>query len=197
MCYSAQVVQAARKLSRQLGIRFDYAEAEKLFFRRLEAPSVVISRGFDANFEEPTNDQERRIKGAIDDHRARLATKLEKDLFSQKNRLVSAERSLRGKEIKKAREDVRIATNKIETLTVKLADLRRTETKPRDNRIFPMVYAGFSSSRADTLCSRRCVIFVGRQGSRRSTTRNFPVYTMPDAITWRSSGPINLGLTMQ
>jgi putative SOS response-associated peptidase YedK len=142
MCYSAQVIQMARKLHRQLGIRLDYDEAERLFFRRLDDPGLNISRGFEANFEEPSNDQERRIKSAIDEHRSRLATKLERDLFSQKTRLVTAERLLKDKETKKAREDVRISTNKIETLTTKLNDLRRTEPQSRDNRIFPLVYAG-------------------------------------------------------
>jgi hypothetical protein len=94
MCYSAQVVQMARKLSRQLGIRLDYSEVERLFFRRLEDPGVNISRGFEANFDEPANDQERRIKAAIDEYRSRVASKLETDLFSQKTRLVNAERSL-------------------------------------------------------------------------------------------------------
>src|ERR1700737_1897326 len=142
MCYSAQVVQMARKLHRQLGIRLDYAEIEKLFFRRLEDPSLNISRGFEANFSEPANERERRIKEAIDVHRSRMATKIEKDLFSQKTRLVNAERSLKEKETKKAREDVRIATAKIATLMTKLADLRRIEPNSEDNRIFPMVYAG-------------------------------------------------------
>jgi putative SOS response-associated peptidase YedK len=142
MCYSAQVVQAVRKLHRQLGIRLDYYEAEKLFFRRLDDPSLMISRGFEANFDDPANDQETRIKAAIDEHRSRMATKLERDLFSQKSRRVNAERSLKEKETKKAREDVRIASNKIETLTTKLSDLRRNETKAADDRIFPMIYAG-------------------------------------------------------
>jgi putative SOS response-associated peptidase YedK len=132
----------ARKLHRQLGIRLDYDEIEKLFFRRLEDPSLNISRGFEANFDDPANEQERRIKGAIDEHRSRMATKFEKDLFSQKTRLVTAERSLKDKETKKAREDVRIATSKIATHATKLTDLRRTEPNPDDNRIFPMVYAG-------------------------------------------------------
>ena len=114
MCYSAQVVQVVRKLHRELGIRLDYDEAFKLFMRRLDDPSLVISRGFEANFDDPTNDQEQRIKSAIDEHRSRMATKLEKDLFSQKTRLVNAERSLKDKETKKAREDVRIAAKKIE-----------------------------------------------------------------------------------
>jgi putative SOS response-associated peptidase YedK len=142
MCYSAQVIQMARKLHRQFGIRLDYAETEKLFFRRLEDPTLNISRGFEANFDDPANDQERRIKEAIEEHRSRLARKLEKDLFSQKTRLVNAQRSLQIKETKKARDDVRISTSKINLLGTKLTDLRATEPKPADNRIFPMVYAG-------------------------------------------------------
>jgi putative SOS response-associated peptidase YedK len=142
MCYSAQVIQTARKLHRRLGIRLDYADAERLFFRRLDDPTLNISRGFEANFDEPSTEQERRIKGAIDEHRSRLASKFEKDLFSQKTRLIVAERSLKEKETKKAREDVRIASSKIDTITTKLSNLRRTDTQPDDNRIFPMVYAG-------------------------------------------------------
>jgi putative SOS response-associated peptidase YedK len=142
MCYSAQVVQVMRKLHRTLGIRLDYEEAWKLFARRLEDPGINISRGFEANFEEPRNEDERRIKAAIDEHRSRTATKLEGDLFAQKTRLVNAERALLLKETRKAREDVRIATAKIESLSAKLGDLRRTEPKARDDRIFPMVYAG-------------------------------------------------------
>jgi putative SOS response-associated peptidase YedK len=142
MCYSAQVIQVVRKLHRELGIRLDYEEAFQLFMRRLDDPSIAVSRGFEANFDNPANDQERQIKAAIDEHRSRTATKVEKDLFSQKTRLVNAERSLMEKETKKAREDVRIATTKIETLTTKLSDLRRSETSPDDNRIFPMAYAG-------------------------------------------------------
>jgi putative SOS response-associated peptidase YedK len=142
MCYSAQVIQMARKLHRQLGIRLDYDDIEKLFFRRLDDPSLLISRGFEANFDDPATDQERRIKGAIDEHRSRLASKMEKELFTQKTRLVNAQRQLKEKETKKAREDVRISTNKIETLSTKLTLLRSSEPNDEDNRIFPFVYAG-------------------------------------------------------
>jgi putative SOS response-associated peptidase YedK len=142
MCYSAQVIQVVRKLHRELGIRLDYEEAFRLFMRRLDDPSIAVSRGFEANFDNPSSDQDRQIKAAIDEHRSRTATKVERDLFSQKTRLVNAERSLKQKETKKAREDVRIATTKIETLTTKLSDLRRSETSPDDNRIFPMIHAG-------------------------------------------------------
>ena len=142
MCYSAQVIQMARKLHRQLGIRLDHDEIEKLFFRRLDDPSLQISRGFEANFDEPATEQELRIKGAIEEHRSRALSKIEKELFTQKTRLVTAERSLQEKATKKAREDVRISTNKIETLATKLSRLRSSEPNEEDNRIFPFVYAG-------------------------------------------------------
>lgn len=131
-----------RKLSRQLGIRLDYDEIEKLFFGRLDDPGTLISRGFEANFDEPATDQERRIKEAIDLHRSRLAAKMEKDLFTQKTRFANAQRQLKEKDTKKAREDVRISTNKIETLSTKLTQLRSSEPNEEDNRIFPFVYAG-------------------------------------------------------
>ena len=142
MCYSAQVVQMVRKLHRQLGVRLDYAEAEKLFFRRLEDSRLNISRGFEANFEDPVTDQECRIKHAIDEHRARTASKCERELFLQKTRLVRADRSLKSKDTRKAREDVRISTAKIDALTARLTDLRRSDPKGDDDRVFPMVYAG-------------------------------------------------------
>jgi putative SOS response-associated peptidase YedK len=149
MCYSAQVIQMARKLDRQLGLQLDFDEAEKLFYRRLENPGITISRGFEANFTDPSTDQGRRIWRAIEEHRERRATKTEKDLFSQKTRLVKAERSLKEKETLKAREEIRISSNKIAALTDKLHDLRRAESTAQDNRIFPQVYAGVIVRRDD------------------------------------------------
>jgi putative SOS response-associated peptidase YedK len=174
MCYSAQVVQMARKLKRQLGIRLDFDEAERLFFRRLEDPNLVISRGFEANFSEPSNDQERRIFGAIEEYRSRTATKIEKDLFSQKTRLVKAERSLKEKETKKAREEVRIASGKIASLTAKLTDLRGSEAKPEDDRIFPMVYAGVIIKQDDENVLTPMRYFCRPAGKPSSYDRQFP-----------------------
>ena len=141
MCYSAQVNQLARKLQRQFDLKLDYDQAAALFMRRLEDPAINISRGFEANFMEPATAQGERIKAPIEEHRSRMVTKFEQERFSQKTRLVNAERLLKVKETKKAREDVRIATNKIEALTSKILDTRRDELKARDNRVFPMVYA--------------------------------------------------------
>jgi putative SOS response-associated peptidase YedK len=174
MCYSAQVSQLARKLNRQLGLTLDYVESERLFVRRLDDPSIVISRGFESNFDDPQNEQDRRIKGAIDEHRSRQATKWEQNLFSQKTRLVNAERALQEKETKKASEDVRIATNKIAALSRKLSDLRRVESTARDNRIFPMVYGGviIKQDRANVLTPMR--YFCRPAGKPAFYDRKFP-----------------------
>jgi putative SOS response-associated peptidase YedK len=174
MCYSAQVVQMARKLHRQLGIRLDYEEIEKLFFRRLEDPSLNVSRGFEANFYGAANERERRIEDAIEVHRSRVAAKFEKDLFSQKTRLVNAERSIKEKETKKARDDVRIATAKIATLTAKLMDLRRTEPNSEDNRIFPMVYAGVIIKQAGENVLTPMRYFCRPAGKPASYDKKFP-----------------------
>ena len=188
MCYSAQVIQMARKLNRQLGIRLDYDEIEKLFFRRIEDPSINISRGFEANFDDPVTDQERRIKRAIDEHRSRVASKMEKDLFTQKTRLVNAQRSLSTKETKKAREDVRIATAKIDMLSAKLGRLRSSEPNDEDDRIFPFVYAGVIIKKDGQNLLAPCVTTAGRRGRPHSLTGNFLGSITPGATTWRSSG---------
>ncbi len=70
-----------------------------------------------------------------------LGTKLEQDLFKQRSRLADAERILQIKPTKAATENQRIATDKILWTLGKLDDLRRTELKDRDSRIFPGYYA--------------------------------------------------------
>jgi hypothetical protein len=53
-------------------------------------------------------------------------------------RLGDAERFLERKETKSAREDERIAKNKIRTLLERLNDLRRAQQVEDDGRIFPL-----------------------------------------------------------
>jgi hypothetical protein len=55
--------------------------------------------------------------------------------------LADAQRSLKEKETKRAREEERIATSKIDNYVDRLADLKRTEARPNDSRIFPLYYA--------------------------------------------------------
>lgn len=72
----------------------------------------------------------------IDDHNAGLVTKIEQNLFAQRQRLTKAERALQTKPTRKASDDQRTATNKIDRAKHQLADLRRKDSKPRGSRIF-------------------------------------------------------------
>lgn len=148
MCYSAMVVQSISKLQRSFDAQVDFGQIEQTFKLRSENPQLVkITRAFEQNFDEPTNDAEKRIREVIEDFRSKQASKLEGDLFKQKTRLVEAERAIAAAQqagkapTKKALNDQRVATDKIEDYRSKLTDLRRTEPKAKDSRIFPRNFA--------------------------------------------------------
>ena len=90
---------------------------------------------------EPVNPVAAKARAHILAFRQAQATLWEADLFAQKQRLSDASRKLQIKETKKARDDVRIATDKIENYLERLSDLKRIESRPNDGRIFPMVFA--------------------------------------------------------
>jgi hypothetical protein len=141
MCYSALVRQDIHELSRRYGAEIAYEMFAELFRRRLDGDDIKATRALEQNFANPKSEVEQRIKVDIDAYRSSQVGKWEKDLFVQKKRLADAERSLQTTETKKARDDVRIATNKIQTYLDRLSDARRVSPEERDTRIFPMVYA--------------------------------------------------------
>lgn len=141
MCYSAKVWQQIKEYMRHHNVVPDFDQFERLFQRRLSDPSLRVPRAFEENFSEARTPQERRIKSLIDEHRRKLTTQFERELFKQKKRLADAQRALKVKETKAARESERIATNKVQSYTERLADLRRTELRSGDSRIYPMYHA--------------------------------------------------------
>lgn len=141
MCYSAMVRQGIKNLQRHFKAGPDYGQIELIFHQCLQELSIRISRSFEANFDHPENAAERRIHDLIAEYRTKTATRWEKDHFAQKKRLADAERALAQKETRAAQESKRITTNTVDDLTRKLQDLKRTELKPRDSRIFPMYFA--------------------------------------------------------
>ena len=141
MCYSARVRQSLNDLIRKFGATVDWEGFELLFRRRLEDGTIKISRALEDNFVEPANPIAQKTREHILEFRRAQTTAWEQDLFKQKKRLADATRSLQSKETKKAREDVRIATDKIEGYVERLSDLRRIESRPNDGRIFPMTFA--------------------------------------------------------
>ena len=141
MCYSAQVWADYRRYIRDFGAELDIKEFYELFWRRLGEPRIKIPKAMGAAFAEPRSDAERKIKEAIDSFGASETLKLEQTVFEQRKRLADAERTLQTKPTKAAANSQRIATDKIGWALGKLADLKRTESKDSDSRIFPGHYA--------------------------------------------------------
>ena len=143
MCYSAEVSAAYDQYVLLFGARMSIREFYELFYRRGNDPEarIKIPKAMELAFENPTTEEEREVKTLIDAFTAQETTRVEQELFTQRKRLADAERTLATKTTKAAAESKRIATDKISKAMTKLNDLRRTEPKPRDSRIFPGVYA--------------------------------------------------------
>lgn len=141
MCYSAMVEEDIRNIMSRFPGQFDYIQLRKLLTRRETGRSIKLTRGLEANFDNPKTAIEKEIKALIDQYRAATVTKLEQELFTQKKRNADAQRALKTKVTKKAQEDLRISGNKIEAALDRINDLKRKESKSRDHRIFPFTYA--------------------------------------------------------
>lgn len=152
MCYSALIWTDFRRYQKAYAASLDIHEFVRLIERRLKLGRLAIPKGMlDSlgdlkNVSAPADapiDQVAAVDELItllDEVRKQEAATLEELLFTQKTRLVDAERKLAAKPTKAASESQRIATDKIERAMAKLADLRRTEPKERDSRIFPGHY---------------------------------------------------------
>ena len=141
MCYSAMVEQRMKELERYFQARIEWSTFEALFGQRLIDSSIKIPKAVELNFLNPVLEVEQRIKLLIDQYHNIKETEWQQELFKQKKRLAEAERSLQSKQTKKALNDQRIATNKMDALLSRLNDLRRATFDNRDAPIFPFNYA--------------------------------------------------------
>jgi putative SOS response-associated peptidase YedK len=141
MCYSALVWADYHRYVRKFGAELGIKDFVRLYVERAGGAAVKTPKAMDAALAGLEGVDGEAIRNAIAAHEAAQAAGLEQLLFAQKTRLVAAERSLQAKATKKALEDQRIAGNKIAWAKKKLADLRRTELRPGDSRIFPGMYA--------------------------------------------------------
>lgn len=142
MCYSAMVVQNAKKLGFRYAARIHRDDYEDLFLRRHDGEKIYINKGMEESFLNSDEAADRRIANLIQNWRENEIARLEKDLFAQKKRLADAERILSGdKPTKKATNDQRIATVKIEKFKRDLDRHNKTGAlSESDSRIYPMHY---------------------------------------------------------
>ncbi|MGN6518777.1 MAG: SOS response-associated peptidase family protein [Dokdonella sp.] len=140
MCYSAQIIADYLKYVRRFGADVSLTDFYELYWLRSKNPKVKIPRAMDAAFVDET-DEVARIRSLMADYYEERERSLQQDLFAQKKRLADAERTLQTKTTKKALEDQRIATSKIEWILGKQDELRRPNLVDEDSRIFPGWYA--------------------------------------------------------
>ncbi|MRG98880.1 hypothetical protein GIY21_01075 [Xanthomonas sontii] len=137
MCYSAQVYAEFKQYQRQFGAVMDIDEYVRTFWspeerpRRVKAPRAMIRE----LLEIAPPDLQANLRAAD----ATEADTLTREIFDQKRRVADAERALQAKETKKAREDVRIGSNKIQQAQRRLDTLKGGRGAD-DRRIFPGVY---------------------------------------------------------
>lgn len=141
MCYSAKVWQAYQDYVRRFGAVIGIREFAKLYADRQKGAKVKTTKAMDDAFLRAGTPETGGIAQAIEAWNAEQTVELERLLFRQRKRLADAERTLRTKSTKKALDDQRIASNRIEWAKGKLADLHRTVPEERDSRIFPGMYA--------------------------------------------------------
>ena len=141
MCYSAQIHSQYKKYVRRWGADISIKDFARLYWNRAQGAKLKIPKIIDAMFAEPENADGREIARMIAEFNAAEESRLQQEMFKQRKRLVDAERTLQTKTTKKALDDKRIATDKVQWCLDKLAGLRRTELVQDDMRIFPGWYA--------------------------------------------------------
>ncbi|MDK2657576.1 hypothetical protein [Cupriavidus consociatus] len=142
MCYSVQIQADYRKYQRLFGASVSLELFVELFWeRRRRGDWSKLPKAMLAPFASPDGEAEQRAAELITAAEREQTTAFEAELFQQKTRLAGAERALATKPTKKAQNDQRIATDKIQRAQRNLADLHRSELLPRDSRVFPGYYA--------------------------------------------------------
>lgn len=140
MCFSA-AVRAEFKAFQNLfpKSRLSIKDFFELYLRRKNKPKPVLRtpKAMDAQFAKSHAQDLAEIRALIEEFDAAQKVETEQDLFKQRQRLADAQRSLQSKPTKKATDDERIATAKIEQALAKLKRLQREDLSAGDSRIFP------------------------------------------------------------
>lgn len=135
------VKQNAKKMGVEYEARIQQDAFYDLFLRRTQGEKLYIGKGLEESFAKPEGKKEEAIAKLIKDWHESEILRLEEELFKQKKRLADAERVLNSdKPTKKAENDKRIATDKVEKYLRDLENHKSKKVSESDQRIFPMHY---------------------------------------------------------
>jgi len=141
MCYSAQIRADYTKLVREFGAMMSLDEFAQLYAHDAGKQRPKTPKAMDDGFAGARTAQGQDIVAKIQQWHAEEMQALDEQIRLQGARLKAAEDALAHRPTQKARNDLRIAGNRLERAQARLDDLRRTGLLPRDSRIFPGVYA--------------------------------------------------------
>ena len=141
MCYSAQIRADYTKLVREYGAMMSLDEFAQLYAHDAGKQRPKTPKAMDDGFAGARTPQGKDIVAKIQQWHAEEMQALDEEIRVQAARLKGAEDALAARPTQKARNDLRIAGNRVERAQARLDDLRRTGLLPRDSRIFPGVYA--------------------------------------------------------
>ena len=188
MCYSALVRQDLHEIARRFGAEIAYemfanssAGASTMRASRSRAP---WSRTF-------------FIPGTRSSSGSRRTSKpTGRGAWRNGRRICSPEEAAGGgrtqperAETRKAREDVRIATKKIEANRTRLSDVRRTNLTEEDTRIFPLTYVPIIANLEGRLQVAPLRYTCRLAGKPASYDASFRGRTSRGATAWAVSGP--------
>lgn len=139
MCYSAQIEADYGRYVRVIGFdnALNIADFVRLYWERQQDLPVRFPKSVDRWFLDGIIKDHPDLSSVIVDYNDKQIAKLEQEVFAQRKRLADAERKLSEKPTKAATESKRIATNKVAQAMGRLSDIKRTEHKDKDARIFP------------------------------------------------------------
>jgi putative SOS response-associated peptidase YedK len=141
MCYSVMLVTRYQQYLRETGAEMDVDQFEEIFGMRAADPGVRILRGVERWFDRPESPAAQRVHALITAFNHAQVTRLEQTLFAQRKRLVDAQRQLAIKPTRKAAEDQRIATAKMEQALLTLPLYQGDQPGALDGRLFALRYA--------------------------------------------------------
>ncbi|MFN4160752.1 MAG: SOS response-associated peptidase family protein [Stenotrophomonas sp.] len=141
MCYSAQIRADYTKLVREYGAMMSLDEFAQLYAHDAGKQRPKTPKAMDDGFAGARTAQGQDIVAKIQQWHAEEMQTLDQEIRLQSARLSAAEDALATRPTQKARNEARIAGNRVERAQARLDDLRRSGLLPRDSRIFPGVYA--------------------------------------------------------
>lgn len=143
MCYSAQIKADYRDFQRQWGATVSLKRFVELFWeKRKDGGWSKIPKAMREAFRKPQGEEGFELAKLVAEADREQASAWHNEIGAQATRLEKAQAVLAGpRPTKKATEDVRIASNKLEGARRNIDDLGRRELQDQDSRIYPGYYA--------------------------------------------------------